>query len=123
MSDTLTSPLDRRSKGPPLPGVIVVTEADAPVNRLIPWRGEPIAFGRAVTKDPQMSEAHALFAYLGESRWRVTDGGGKNGTSVNGAIVRGGSVIVKGDSIVVRMGGTIALLEINTDRYSFSTFE
>lgn len=119
---TEATPIDV-AEGPKItPGIIVVLEAGKPVNRVIEWRDHTIILGREQTGDPQMSREHASFEYLGDHRWRIAELGSTNHTHIDGRELARGAVSIEGKSIVVRMGGTIVLLDTAMWRYSVAKF-
>lgn len=126
--ETLTSPIDRLAAPAAMPGVIVVFAARQPAHAVTLARGKgKLLLGRDPTcslsiADPEMSRRHTEIESLGGNTWRITDLGTKNGTWVNGVLVRGGSVTHEGEPLVVRTGGSIVLLD-DVARYSTATFE
>ncbi|MBI2395087.1 MAG: sigma 54-interacting transcriptional regulator [Deltaproteobacteria bacterium] len=113
---TLTSPLDRRAKASPMAGAVTLLAARKPVTQVTRATGRALSLGRDAScsvaiADPEMSRRHADVEHLGDQRWRITDHGTKNGTFVNGLLIRGGAVVHEGEPIVVRTGGSIVLLD------------
>src|SRR5689334_13499353 len=120
---TVSSPIERKVSNKPMPGLVFVTIAWEPVSASVRWQGNTITLGRnteELAADLELSRLHVDVTYFGDRMWRVIDRGTKNGTYVDGMLLNGRATVATGDSIVVRMGGTVLLLEETIERYSYA---
>jgi transcriptional regulator of acetoin/glycerol metabolism len=95
-----------------VPGVLLVFSHNVPLLRAIPVTTAPLVIGRedaggAPLPDPKVSKPHARFSFDGPG-WTVEDLGSKNGTAVDGQVIKTAARGSK--SSVVRMGSTLVLL-------------
>jgi len=101
-----TDPL--ASGAPPVPGLALVWSGDRPLSVALPVGAGGLEIGRTLVEelrgDERISRSHARVSYEG-GRFRVTDLGSRNGTFVDGAVLRGAQVVESG--AVVRMGQTL----------------
>jgi transcriptional regulator of acetoin/glycerol metabolism len=116
IDDTITSEADHRVRHEPRAEILVVCVAHAPACRsLYPETDAIVRVGRRSVCDLQLDDAelsgdHCGIVHLGGNAWRVTDYGTKNGTWVGPELVKGGSLEIEGEDLVVLAGGTVMIL-------------
>src|SRR5439155_17005101 len=95
LGSTRDAPVSRRTEPPieKLAGVVVVFAAGRPARRLFPVGRGSISLGRIELAegdqfDESISREHARLSFDG-AKWKVTDLGSRNGTTVGGTRVDG----------------------------------
>lgn len=105
------------------PGVVLVVSAHEPVTVTRALGEQPIVIGRDARcdlsiDDAELSRRHCEVALLGDGRYRVTDLGSQNGTRVNGRPVNAREGVVEAAPAIVRVGGSIVVLERDVDTFA-----
>jgi DNA-binding NtrC family response regulator len=98
--------------GPPVAGIVLIFSGGRPLCAAVPLDGGALEIGRGGVAgmpldDARTSRRHARIGFDG-ARWSVTDLGSRNGTLVDGEMVRGERV--SESTRVVRMGDSLLLL-------------
>lgn len=110
---------------PRIPGVVLVFSPGMPKLEAFALENGVLEIGRegvckAVLEDTRMSRQHARVAYDGRT-WMVQDLGSRNGTAVDGELIRGE---IRGDNIrVVRTGDSLFIVSPDISMFQASMIE
>lgn len=94
------------------PGAVLLYDGERPTCRAIPLGEAALELGRGcaalgANEDPAMSRKHACLAYR-QSRFHITDLGGRNGSTLDGKLLHG--EVVSSSPRVLRLGHSLLLL-------------